>query len=124
MAAKNWVPVAAGVGVGVVALLLWQKYASASQSALPANSQVTLQPGQQSATAQRSTTVSLALPTGASWTTAGLAIQGITAVAQPTGTQIFNIVVSATPGAMTPVTASWTDVAGKAQTSTVNITIT
>ena len=125
MAKMNWVPIAAGVGVGVVALLIYQNYANAGQTLPAANSQINLQPGQQTANIPRSTTVTLALPAGASWTTAGTPIQGLPiAVTQPTGNQTFNITASANPGQMAPVTASWVDSTGTAQTTTVNITLT
>jgi hypothetical protein len=125
VAKMNWLPIAAGVGVGVGALLLWQNYAKAAPALGAANSQINLQPGQQTANIPRSTTVTLALPAGAAWTTAGTPIQGLPiAITQPSGNQTFNITASANPGNMAPVTASWVDSTGTAQTTTVNITLT
>lgn len=121
----NWLPVLAAVGVGAVGLLVWQNYANAQPNTLPANSQVNLAPGQQAVNVPRSSTVTLALPAGASWTTAGTPIVGLPiSFTQPAGAQTFNVTASANPGQMAPITASWVDSTGTAQTTTVNVTLT
>lgn len=107
-------------------LLVWQNYARAQPNALPNGAtRVVLQPGQMSVAVVRSSTVTLTLPAGASWTTSGTPIVGLPiSFTQPSGTQTFNIMASANPGQMAPITASWVDSTGAPQTTTVNVQLT
>jgi hypothetical protein len=127
---EKWVPIAAGVGVGIVGILLYQKYAAAATpaaapavlpSAAPASATVSLQPGATTVSVMRGGSVILALPAGASWSTATTPVSPLQAGAtQPTGNQSMNLTAAASPG-ITIMTANWVDSSGNAQITTINV---
>ena len=124
----SWGPILAGVGVGVVGALVYANYAQAANPAAGSNAttySLNITPGAQTATFPRSSTIVLALPNGANWATTGTPVNGLPiTVTQPTGNQTFNITASANPGNMAPLTLSWTDSGGTAQTTNLQITLT
>lgn len=123
----SWGPILAGVGVGVVGALVYANYAQAASTPAAAGTTYSLNitPGAQTATFPRSSTIVLALPNGANWATTGTPVNGLPiTVTQPTGNQTFNITASANPGNMAPLTLSWTDSGGTAQTTNLQITLT
>ena len=114
------------VAAGVVGLVIYgnEKSAAAAtpSSALPATATVTLTPGGNiAANVAPGGSVVLVLPTGASWTTTGTPVSPIpTTSAQPSGNQSFNVVMSSAVGQY-PLTASWVDSTGTAQTTQIAV---
>lgn len=126
MTPKGWLPIIAGVGVGAVGLLLWQKHAAASAPALPASTtpssvQVGLQPGATTVAVAKGGGVILVLPTGATWSTATTPVTPLNpTAAQPTGNISFNVTMGAASGI---ITANWIDSSGRAQSTTINVAV-
>lgn len=126
MNTKKWVPIVAGVGVGAVGLLLWQKHAAASTPpaalpAAPASAQVGLQPGATTVSVAKNGSVLLTLPTGANWSTSTQPITPLNPTAvQPAGNQAMNITMGTAYGILV---ANWVDSGGTAQSTTINVAV-
>jgi hypothetical protein len=129
MDSKKWLPIAAGVGVGIVGLLIYQKYAVAAPAAAPAiapaqypaSATVALQPGATTVAVAPNGSVVLTLPAGASWSTSTTPIPSLASTGvQPTGTQSMNVTMGASSGV---ITANWTDSSGNAQSTTINVAV-
>jgi hypothetical protein len=117
--------VVAGIVAAVAGLIYYEKTAAASSPALaqPGTVTVNLQPGGTTVAVAKGGTVTLVLPQGASWATTN-AISPVQAgsVAPSAGNPAYSLVMSTVAG-VTPITASWVDSTGTAQTTTVNISV-
>lgn len=121
---QHWQTVLLAGGVAAVGVYLIEKNAAAAPAttaagALPASTVVNLQPGATAVAVAMNGSISLVLPTGATWASSN-PITPIAAGAPAPNGSIYVVTVGTAPGA---VTASWVDSSGNAQTTTVNFSV-
>lgn len=121
----NWLPIAGGVAVGIVGLLIYQGYANAAPAALPAAAAtvtVNLQPGSTAIAVAPGGTVSLVLPTGATWSTSS-SLPAVTGAGtgQPTGSQTWNVNFPSAVGGT--IICNWVDSTNTAQSTQIAVSV-
>lgn len=96
---------------------------ASTASTNPSTATVNLAAGAMTTAVSPGGSVTLALPSGASWATSNAVTAGVTALStQPSGSAAFTTTMGTTAGQF-PLTANWTDSTGASQTTTITVTV-